>query len=189
MKCLVTGPSGLIGSHVIEALVKRGHQVRALARETSDLSMIRPTGAQIVYGDLTDPASIESAIRGVDWVFHTAARMNDWGPWSEFLAHNVQGTENLLRAARQVGVKRFVHVSSTGGTGLCALRDVDEAAPYRPEGHYEESKVQSEQVALHYHRRLGVPVTIVRPCWTLGPRARRHIPLMVEYLGAGKLMY
>jgi 2-alkyl-3-oxoalkanoate reductase len=189
MLALVTGATGLIGSHLVEALEKRGDRVRVLVRRTSDLSEIAHTRAQKFYGDVTDPASLAPAVAGVDVVFHTAARMNDWGPWPWFLEQNVIGTGNLADASLAAGVSRFVHVSSTGVTGLHALRGADETFPYAPEGHYEESKVQSEQLVLRYHRERRLPAVIVRPCWTLGPRARRHIPLMVEYLSKRKLMY
>lgn len=189
MLALVTGATGLIGSHLVEALERHGHRVRVLVRRSSDLSEIAHTRAELFYGDVTDRTSLAPAVEGVDVVFHAAARMNDWGPWEWFLEQNVRGTRNLAEAALAAGVSRFVHVSSTGVTGLHALRHADETFPYAPEGHYEESKVQSEQLVLRYHREKGLPAVIVRPCWTLGPRARRHIPLMVEYLRARKLMY
>ena len=188
MRALVTGSTGLLGSFLVEALRAEGHEVRALARPTSDLAPLRELGIEVVFGDLGDAASLKRAVGGAEVIFHTAARMNDWGPWEVFHRENVLGTRHLLDAALAHGVERFVHVSSTGVTGLDPVLDVDESAPYSAEGHYEESKVASEQVVLDYQRTRGLPAVVVRPCWTLGPRARRYIPLMIQYLERGQLV-
>jgi len=95
VKALVTGSTGLIGSYLVEALASRGVAVRALARRTSDLTLLTGQPAEICYGDVTDPLSLGAAVEGVDWVFHTAARMNDWGPWPVFEAQNVTDHRNV----------------------------------------------------------------------------------------------
>jgi nucleoside-diphosphate-sugar epimerase len=186
MKALVTGATGCIGSHLAEELLNRGHQVRALVRKSSNLSEIQHLPMELFYGDVTDREAVRQAVAGMDVVYHTAARMNDWGPWKIFHEQNIAGTLNLLEAGLESGIKRFVHTSSTGVTGLCALYNTTEDAPYQPQGHYEESKVESEKLVIRFCREKGLPYTIVRPCWTLGPRARRHVPLMIEYLRSGK---
>jgi nucleoside-diphosphate-sugar epimerase len=188
MKALVTGATGLIGSHLAEALVSHGIEVRVLVRPTSDLRDIKHLDVDVCHGDVRDPDSLRRATRGVEIVFHTAARMNDWGPWEEFFRDNVQGVRNLLEAANESNVHRFVHVSSTGVVGLGAFLDAREETPYDGEGNYERSKVESEQIALEYGKTRGLPVTVIRPCWTLGPRARRHIPLLITYLVQRKLI-
>ncbi len=188
MKALVTGATGLIGSHLVEALTGQGIRVRALVRRSSDLNDIAHAGPELCYGDITDPAAVRRAVAGMDWVFHTAARMNDWGDWKLFSDANVRATESLLQASAAAGVKRFIHTSSTGVTGLDALTNVDETAPYCGIGNYEVSKVESEKLAVRYAREGRLAVTIVRPCWTLGPRARRHVPLLIQYLLSGKLV-
>jgi nucleoside-diphosphate-sugar epimerase len=187
MKALVTGATGMLGSFLVEALLEEGHEVKALARRSSDLSPLRGLDAEVVFGDLAQPESLRAAVADTDTIFHVAARMNDWGPWEIFYRENVEGTRHLLDLALERRVERFVHVSSTGVTGLDAVLDADESAPYRAEGHYEESKVASEELVLDYLSK-GLPVAVVRPCWTLGPRARRHIPMMIEYLQKGQLV-
>jgi nucleoside-diphosphate-sugar epimerase len=186
MKALVTGATGCIGSHLAEELIHQGHEVRALVRKSSNLSEIQHLPMEFFDGDITDGKAVRRAVAGVDVVFHTAARMNDWGPWKIFHEQNIAGTQNLLAAGVEAGIKRFVHTSSTGVTGLGALFGTTEDAPYKPQGHYEESKVESEKLVIRYCREKGLSYTIVRPCWTLGPRARRHVPLMIEYLRSGK---
>jgi 2-alkyl-3-oxoalkanoate reductase len=186
MKALVTGATGCIGSHLSEQLLRQGFEVRALVRHSSDLSEIQHLNLDFFYGDVTDRDSVFQAVQGMDFVFHTAARMNDWGPWEVFHAQNIAGTLNLLEASRDEKVKRFIHTSSTGVTGLGALFGTTESSPYLPQGNYEESKVQSEKLVIRFCRENKLSFTVIRPCWTLGPRARRHIPLMIEYLKSGK---
>jgi 2-alkyl-3-oxoalkanoate reductase len=188
MKALVTGATGLIGSYTVESLLSHDHHVRILTRKTSDLGVIKNFPVEITYGDLRDPASLREAVAGVNVVFHSAARMSDWGDPKEFHADNIQGTQNLLEASLQAGVTRFIHVSSTGVLGLKAHKNAVEDEPYEGEGSYEETKVASEKLALDFYRKTGLPVTVIRPSWTLGPRARRHIPLLLNYLQRGILM-
>lgn len=101
IKVLVTGATGLLGSHIVERLVLQGFQVRALARMTSNLDHLRTTGAKIVFGDIEDRSSLPAALEGVEVVFHTAARvMPGWGSWQQFEAAIVKGTENMLWAGQ-----------------------------------------------------------------------------------------
>lgn len=186
MKALVTGATGCIGSFLAEELLHHGLQVRALVRRTSNLSEIAHLKLELCYGDVTDAESVRSAVAGTDFVFHTAARMNDWGPWEIFHAQNIAGTRNLLEASLAEGIKRFVHTSSTGVTGLGALTNAAEDSPCVAEGNYELSKVEAERLVAGFCKEHKLPYTIIRPCWTLGPRARRHIPLLIEYLKSGK---
>ena len=113
MKALVTGGTGCVGSALVERLLENGFEVRALARKTSDLHHLKTTGAQIVFGDVTDYESLRAAADGVDVVFHAAAKVTPgWGTWEEFEKTTVRGTENLLKAAVAGGATRFLQVSS-----------------------------------------------------------------------------
>ena len=115
--CLVTGGSGLLGSHIAERLIARRDRVRAVVRPGSARGFLEDLGAEIVTGDLTDPACCEEALRGVDFVYHAAAKVGDWGPWSEFQSGCVDATANVASAAKNEGIKRFVHISSTSAYG------------------------------------------------------------------------
>jgi len=179
MKALVTGATGYIGSHIVERLLEQGHEVRTLARKTSDLSHLNTTSAEIVFGDVEDYDSLVSAIDGVDVVFHAAARvMPGWGVWEDFENCIVKGTENLLRASAEAGVPRFVYVSSSTVMGKAALADTPaaETAPYDLEfnrdTYYDWAKMKGEQLAIDYHKQGRLPVTVVRPCMVYGPRCR-----------------
>src|SRR5207253_3369066 len=110
---LITGATGLIGSHVAERLIGEGERVRAVVRPGSDTGLLEKLGVEIVRGDLSDAGSLGPAVAGVNIVYHCAARVSDWGPWRLFRETIVDTTRNLLSACRTARVGRFVHVSSS----------------------------------------------------------------------------
>ena len=180
MKTLVTGATGFLGSHIVERLLEQGHEVRALARKTSDINHLKTTGAEIVIGDVEDYDSICHAVGGMEVVFHAAARvMPGWGKWEDFERETVRGTENMLRASAEAGVSRFVYVSSGTVMGEASYGETpaDESAPtgiatFRYDTFYDHAKLQAEQLSIDYHKQGKLPVTVVRPCMVYGPRDR-----------------
>ena len=180
MKVLVTGATGLLGSHLVERLLEQGHQVRALARKTSDISHLKTTGAKIMFASLDGSNDILPAVRDMDAVIHTAARvMPGWGTWEDFESTAVKGTKNLLEACVKAGVKRFVYVSSVTVMGKNCLKDVPadessscEIGPLCQHTFYDWSKLLGEQAALEFHKQGKVNVTVVRPGMMYGPRCR-----------------
>src|SRR5438093_1505849 len=109
---LITGATGQLGSHIAEQLAARGERVRALVRPASATALLERLGVELVRGDLHDAASVEKACAGADIVYHCAARVADWGPWSQFESETVTATRNLLAACRTAKVGRLLHVSS-----------------------------------------------------------------------------
>jgi len=180
MKTLVTGGTGFIGSHIVERLLAQGHEVRALARKTSDLSHLKTTGAEIVFGDVEDYDSLCPAVDGVEVVFHAAARvMPGWGEWPDFECCIVRGTENMLRAGAEAGVSRFVYVSSSTVMGEASYGETpaDESTPcgistFRYDTFYDHAKLQAEKLSIDYHKQGKLQVTVVRPSMVYGPRDR-----------------
>ncbi|MFD6350979.1 NAD-dependent epimerase/dehydratase family protein [Nocardia tengchongensis] len=156
MKALVTGASGFLGGAIVRRLVRDGdYEVAILARPTSNLRDLAEVidRVEVVTGDLTDAASLDRATKGVDVVFHSAARVDDRGTRDQFVAENVTATENLLRAAQRNGAARFVFISSPsalmdrdGGDQI----DIDESVPYpsRYLNHYSETKAAAERLVL-----------------------------------------
>jgi nucleoside-diphosphate-sugar epimerase len=173
VKALVTGGSGFLGGHIVEECVRAGDEVRVLVRSSSDLGHLRTVpGIEIVHGDLTDEASLRAAAKGVDVVYHSAARVLDHGSRSQFWAANVAATETLLRAAREGGAERFVFVSSPSAvmTGQDQY-DIDESQPY-PDRYlnlYSETKAAAERAVLAADAP-GFTTCAIRPRGVWGPR-------------------
>jgi nucleoside-diphosphate-sugar epimerase len=184
---LVTGASGFLGSHLVEGLVRDGEDVVALVRRSSDRTHLVALGAQIVDGDLVDRSSLAACLEGVDRVFHCAALVSDWGTWQEFRATNVTGLANLLEAADQARVERFVHVSSTDVYGH-PDRVLDEHAPFRRRGWpYGDTKIEAEELFWRFVRERGLNGTVVRPASLYGPRSRSFVDEVLELLRERRL--
>lgn len=173
MTVLVTGATGLLGSHVVDLLLRRGEKVRALVRRDDPSPRVERmtlVGVEVCFGDLTDSASLEGAVRDVELVLHCAARTGPWGPRSEYEATNVWGLKAILDAALHAGVRRFVHVSSVTVHGNDVHGSADETTPFRIEPNpYSWSKVMGERLVQRAVADRGAPVTIVRPGWVYGP--------------------
>ncbi|UAK30405.1 NAD-dependent epimerase/dehydratase family protein [Nocardia asteroides] len=194
-KVLVTGASGFLGGALVRRLVRDGeHDVSILVRRTSNLNDLGADvdKVQLVYGDLTDPASLEQATRGVDIVFHSAARVDERGTRQQFWNENVRATERLLEAARRGGTARFVFISSPstmmdyyGGDQL----DVDESVPYprRYLNLYAETKAAAERAVLAADTE-GFRTCALRPraIWGAGDRTGPIVRLLGR-TGAGTL--
>ncbi len=189
MRNLLTGGSGFLGSHVAEALVARGENVRALVRPTRDVALLRSLGVELVCGDLTEIESLRAAARDIERIYHCAACVNDWGTWDTFRAANVTGLRNLLEAAVKAAVDKFILVSSTDVYGYPDYA-ADETAPYRLRGWpYGDTKVEAEQLVWTYYRQHGLPTTVVRPATIYGPRSPTLVLQIVELLREGRMVH
>lgn len=188
MSSLVTGATGLLGSHIVEQLVREGEDVRCLVRKTSNTSFLDRLNVGKVYGDITAPDSLGPAFKDMDMVYHCAAKVTDWGPWEEFEKTTVQGTRNCLEASLQAGVKRFLYVSTEGVYGYHQRRKqpVDELTPLCrrcfPWDYYHRAKILAEELVWRFAQARGIPVTVIRAGFIYGPRAnfpfRRAIRLV-----------
>ena len=187
----ITGATGLVGSHVVEEAVRRGHRVRALVRGSSDTRWLDSQGVEKVAGDLEDVDALRRGVAGADWVFNCAAKVGDWGSLEEFRRLNVAALGLLLDAAVEVKVARFVHVSSLG---VYEGRDhfgTDETVPTAENAldGYTRSKNEAEALALKYHRERGLPVAVVRPGFIYGERDRTVLPKLIHSLRTGRFAY
>ena len=183
-RALVTGATGMIGSHLVDRLLAGGVEVRALVRPSSDLSYLRSLPIEIVSGEPTDRPALARAVAGCRWVFHTAAFHDPAYSFSRgkhfeaFKRVNVDFTEVLLSASAAAGVSRFVYVSSASVYSLAARAPIAEDAPLDPFSDYARSKLLAEELVRNYHAR-GLAATIVRPCTTYGPRDRYVTPTLL----------
>ncbi len=190
---LITGATGLLGSHIAEQLVAQGAAVRALARPGSDTRFLERLGVELVPGDLLDPAACRRAVAGVDTVYHTAAKVGDWGSWREFQVGCLDATDNLARASRGARVRRLVHVSSTSAYGHPPEGGppVSEDDPLGQNfwpiwDHYTRSKVEQER-RLWAMAGEGLPLTVIRPSWLYGERDRTTTARLVHRLERGQM--
>lgn len=189
MRVFLTGGTGLLGSHVAEHLVSAGHAVRALVRPGSDARFLRELGAELRAGDVTDKGSLAGAMRECDGLVHAAAVVASGATWESYRRVNVDGTDNVLSAAAEQGVRRAVHVSSVavyGGAEVVERAPVDEDddldAALAPGEHYARSKRAAEEVAWRLHRAGAIEVTALRPSVVYGERDRVVVPLLARYL-------
>ena len=195
MKVLVTGADGFIGSHVVETLVKSGHDVRAFVLYNSFNSWgwldesdkaIRDS-IDIFAGDIRDPHGVDKAVEKQEVILNLAALIAI--PYSyhspdTYIDTNIKGTLNILQAARRHGVKRVVQTSTSEVYGTAQYIPIDEAHPLHPQSPYAATKVGADQLALSFHASFDVPVGILRPFNTYGPRqsARAVIPTIISQL-------
>lgn len=190
MKTLVTGGTGCVGSALVEHLLEKGYEVRALVRKTSDLSHLKTLGAELTFGDVQDYESLRPALNGVDIVFHAAAKVTPgWGTWEEFETTTVKGTENLLKASAEAKVRRFLQVSSyTVYEASCRQGDtpVTESAPcaveFNPQTYYDYAKLLAEQACWEYHSQGKIAVSMIRIGSAYGPRDRLIADRIYKYV-------
>lgn len=198
---LVTGAGGFIGGHLVERLVREGARVRALARynsrnERGTLDWLDPevvAGVDVVLGELRDVESVAAAAAGIEVVLHLGAQIAI--PYSyvnprDFFEVNVLGTLNLAQAALRHDAERVVHVSTSEVYGSARTVPITEDHPLEPQSPYAASKVAADKLMDSWHRAYGLPVTIVRPFNTYGPRqsARAIIPTIISQALAGSTL-
>jgi 2-alkyl-3-oxoalkanoate reductase len=186
---LITGATGLLGSHIAEQLVARGETVRALVRPASDTAFLQGLGVELVEGDLRRPDSLPRALAGADVVYHCAARVGEWGPWRQFQQQIIDTTTNLFAACQRVGVGRVLHVSSIIVYGHPPLRPglFTEDEPIGQNlwvwDNYCRAKIRAEETCRAYTGDW----TVVRPSWIYGPRDRTTLPRVIKALQAGRV--
>ena len=187
MKALVTGGGGFLGLRIVELLRERGDEVRVVARNR--YPSVEALGAESVAGDLRDAAAVVEAVRGMDVVYHVAAKAGYWGALDEYRSINVDGTRNVLEAAKQHGVRRLVYTSTPSVIGYA--HEVENGArdlPYadRHESPYPETKAEAEQMVRAANGE-GFATVSLRPHLIIGPGDNNLMPRIVTRAADGKL--
>lgn len=195
-RVLVTGADGFIGSHLTELLLKEGYQVRALALYNSFNhwgwleDVATSESLEVVTGDIRDPHFCKHITKDIDIVFHLAALIAI--PYSyvapdSYVQTNVTGTLNICQAAKDNGVKRVIHTSTSEVYGTARYVPIDEQHPLQPQSPYSASKIGADAMAMSFYNAFGLPVTIARPFNTYGPRqsARAVIPTIISQIASG----
>ena len=198
-KVLVTGADGFIGSHLTEELVNKGYEVRAFVYYNSfntwgwldTLPREIMEHVEIFQGDVRDPNGVREAMRGCDAVFHLAALIAipfSYHSPDTYVDTNIKGTLNVLQAARDLGTERVLVTSTSEVYGTAKYVPIDENHPYQGQSPYSATKIGADRLAESFYRAFNLPVTIVRPFNTYGPRqsARAVIPTIITQLLAGR---
>ena len=191
MRYLITGATGFVGGHIAEACVHREQTLSAIVRPSSNAADLEKLGAILYRGELTDANLVRQAVTEADVIVHCAAKIGDWGPIDEYRRVNVDGLRTLLEACKGQGLSRFIHMSSLGVYAAKHHHGTDESEPL-PRSHrdaYSQSKVEADQLALHYYKDFGVPVVILRPGFIYGPRDKTVLPRIIDNLRKGTMRY
>ena len=187
---LVTGAAGFIGSHLTERLVNEGAKVRALVHYNSaglngwlDNSPVAQD-IDLIAGDITDRDRVRDAMQGTCVVFHLAALIAipySYHAPASYVRTNIEGTLNVLQAARELGIERLIHTSTSEVYGTARYVPMDEEHPLQGQSPYSASKIGADKIAEAFHRSFGVPIVTVRPFNTFGPRqsTRAVIPTII----------
>lgn len=197
-KALVTGADGFIGSHLVQELLSRGYSVRAFCAYNSfgkrgwidslDSQII--SEIEVVLGDIRDPLSVRSAMTDCDVVFHLAALIaipySYVAPYS-YVETNITGTLNVIQSARELGVEKVVHTSTSETYGSAQFVPITECHPLVAQSPYAASKIGADQIALSFFRSFNTPISILRPFNTYGPRqsSRAVIPTIISQIASG----
>jgi len=197
VRVLVTGVSGFTGSCLARFLEAEGDQVRGLARRPEEARTLVGPGVDVVGGDLTDVASLERAMVGVEVVFNIAALFRDAGPSrAEFHAVNAEAVATIVRVAKAAGVRRVVHCSTVGVHGDIEQPPANEDAPFKPGDVYQETKLEGELLGRKAAEAVELDLVIVRPTGIYGPGDRRLLKLFGRIasgrfvmLGGGRNFY
>jgi len=198
-KILVTGADGFIGSHLTEELVRQGHSVRAFVLYNSFnswgwLDSAEPgikKSLDVFAGDIRDPHGVKTAMKGCDVVLHLAALIAI--PYSyhspdTYVDTNIKGTLNIVQAARELGVQKVVHTSTSEVYGTAKFVPITEEHPLQGQSPYSASKIGADQIAMSFFNSFNTPVSIIRPFNTYGPRqsARAIIPTVITQIASGQ---
>jgi nucleoside-diphosphate-sugar epimerase len=181
-----------VGSHVAEnALRLEGLDIRCLVRRSSDTAFLESLGVELIYGDLHSAEALNLAVADVDYVVHCAAKVGDWGHYSEFNHINVEGTKALLEVCcKNANLKKFVGISSLGVYEAKDHFDTDESSPIHTKGMdgYTRSKAEAENLYQSFHKKYSLPIVVLRPGFIYGERDRTVLPQLVSKLKNKKVI-
>lgn len=199
MKVLVTGADGFIGSHLTEELVKKGYDVKAFAMYNSfntwgwldSMPKTIMDNVEVFTGDVRDPNGVRTAMAGCEEVFHLAALIAipfSYHSPDSYVDTNIKGTLNVLQAARDINIRKLLVTSTSEVYGTAQYVPIDEKHPYQGQSPYSATKIGADRLAESFYRSFDLPVSIVRPFNTYGPRqsARAVIPTIITQLLSGK---
>jgi nucleoside-diphosphate-sugar epimerase len=191
MKIFISGATGFIGRHLAESLIKEGHEIKTIVRKSSDLSLMENLGIEANLGDITDYASLQKSVKGCELIYNTAVAKSGAKRCYQV---NIQGTENIMRAALESNVPHVVHCSSTKIYGRQKKQIANDNEPFKPRGDYAITKLESEKIIWKYVEKYQASATIARLTRVMGPRSLSLLNLFrdvvnnnVTVIGSGKV--
>ncbi len=189
MKVFVTGGTGFLGGHIVDALIKEGNDVTCLVRNMNKAQRLEKLGVNIIVGNLLDKEILIPAMRGNNRIIHAAAMVSDWGPWEEFKLNTYEGTKNLLFAASKCNIEKFVHISTVDVYKKIAFMpdmprisedcELEDDFGYY---YYGKAKLLAECAVWHYINAKKLNATIIRPATIYGPGDLITFPRLVDFL-------
>lgn len=189
MNVLITGATGLLGSHLIKELQQRGEHIRALVLPVENADGLLRQGVEVVRGDITDASTLTPAVEDIDLIFHLAGMMGVWRPLADYRIVNVNGSVNLYKAAQAAHVRRFVHTSSHTVYGLGYGRFMTENDPLRPDPDpYSITKAEADRLIRRLMLTSDMETVILRPGTFFGPGDRLHFGRMAQKTKDGKAL-
>lgn len=191
-KVFITGATGFVGTHLVNANLAKGNTVRAFVLPNdSDVTYLQGKNIEIIYGDIRNYDDIKKGLTGdIDIVFHCAAFVSDWGKREIFEQVMINGTENVCRAASEANVKRFVKISTNDVFGLREDVVIDETFPLTPWNEpYPDTKLIAEEIAWKFHKEINLPVTMVYPCWIFGPGDKTFVPHLADAILKNEMVF
>ncbi len=194
-KILVTGGKGFLGSHIVSRLSANGETVRILAHPRGKEKASEEDN--IIWGDIRDSQAVERAVEGVDSIIHVVSNFRRGGSdKKEAYAVNVEGTKNVLEAAKKYGVQHLIHCSTIGVHGTVLEIPANEKTPFNPTDLYQETKLIAEKQVWDFHKQTGFPITVIRPISLFGPGDMRMLKLFrliqkgrFVIIGDGKVLF
>jgi len=187
---LISGANGFIGSNLAERLLRDGHRVLGLVRRGSDLAFLEGLAVELLTSDITDKGSLVEPMKCADVAVHVAGLASDWGSFEKFFAVNFIGVQNMAQAAREAGLKRFVHISTAALHGFRGGRHIEETAPMPPSKFaYCQTKKMAEEWLFQFAETTGLEVVVIRPGNVFGPKDHTFIEKYAGALEKGHIAY
>lgn len=189
MKIFITGATGFIGNHLLGLLSETRHELRCLARKTSDIRPLEEAGVSIISGDVTEKVSLLEGMKGCDWVVHMASSFVFWIPCKGVYSEvNIRGTQNVMESALETGISKIVSVSSVGVWGNAA-HPITEETPFGSERYseYLKTKYEGDLITWRLYKEKGLPVVMVYPSAVVGPNDPKATGRYIRNFALGRM--
>ncbi len=190
MNILITGATGFIGFAIAKHLKQNGYNITAMVRESSNIDKLKKENIPVVIGDVTKKDTLKNPLAGKDVVIHCAGCVSDWGKKEDFIRTNYLGTQNILEACVDRGIRRFIHTSTVDIFGHKNHSFINENSPFRNRpGWYGKTKIMAEELVREYIRNKRLDISIIYPPWVYGEGDLHFVPEIIDAINDGSMMF